>query len=190
MLYNSYIKNWIKNKKKLTVNHVYDELYEHSSCGVGLIASLEGIPKRAVIEMGIEALKALYHRGAVDADGKTGDGAGIQLDIPQQFFIEQIERTGHKSNKFPFGIGMIFLPRTNFNAQERSRSIVESEILREGLKIYGWRHVPINTKVIGEKAKVTRPEIEQILIENDIYEDEKKFETKLYIVRKRHRKSS
>ena len=185
MQYNLFINNWKKNKQKLIKNHVYDELNEHSSCGVGLIASLKGVPKREIVEMGIEALKCLYHRGAVDADGKTGDGAGIQLDIPKQFFIEQIERTGNKSNNLAFGVGMIFLPRTNFNAQERSRSIVESEILKEGLKIYGWRHVPINTKVIGEKAKVTRPEIEQVLIRNDIYEDEKNFETKLYIIRKR-----
>ena len=185
MQYNLLINNWKKNKQKLIKNHVYDELNEHSSCGVGLIASLKNVPTREVVEMGIEALKCLYHRGAVDADGKTGDGAGIQLDIPKQFFIEQIERTGNKSNNLAFGVGMIFLPRTNFNAQERSRSIVESEILKEGLKIYGWRHVPINTKVIGEKAKVTRPEIEQVLIRNDIYEDEKNFETKLYIIRKR-----
>ena len=185
MQYNLLINNWKKNKQKLIKNHVYDELNEHSSCGVGLIASLKNVPTREVVEMGIEALKCLYHRGAVDADGKTGDGAGIQLDIPKQFFKEQIERTGHKSNNLAFGVGMIFLPRTNFNAQERSRSIVESEILKEGLKIYGWRHVPINTKVVGEKAKVTRPEIEQVLIRNDIYEDEKNFETKLYIIRKR-----
>jgi glutamate synthase (NADPH/NADH) large chain len=71
MQYNLLINNWIKNKQKLVKNHVYDELNEHSSCGVGLIASLQGIPKREVVEMGIEALKCLYHRGAVDADGKT-----------------------------------------------------------------------------------------------------------------------
>ena len=96
MQYNLFINNWKKNKQKLIKNHVYDELNEHSSCGVGLIASLKNVPTREVVEMGIEALKCLYHRGAVDADGKTGDGAGIQLDIPKQFFKEQIERTGHK----------------------------------------------------------------------------------------------
>lgn len=185
MSYNSFIINWEKNKQKLVNSQVYDELNEHSSCGVGLIASLKGEPQRKVVEMGIEALKVLYHRGAVDADGKTGDGAGIQCDIPKQFFLEQIERTGQKSNNLVFAVGMIFLPRTDFNAQERSRSIVESEILKEELRIYGWRHVPINTKVIGEKAKATRPEIEQILIANDIYKDENHFETKLYIIRKR-----
>ena len=73
MQYNLLINNWIKNKQKLIKNHIYDELNEHSSCGVGLIASLKGVPKREVVEMGIEALKCLYHRGAVDADGKTGD---------------------------------------------------------------------------------------------------------------------
>ena len=118
--------------------------------------------------MGIQALKVLYHRGAVDADGKTGDGAGICINIPKKFFSEQIERIGQTTNNFAFAVGMIFLPRTDFYAQERSRSIVESALLKEGLKIYGWRHVPINTKVIGEKAKITRPEIEQILIRNDI----------------------
>ena len=110
MLYNSFITNWKKNKQKLVKNHVYDELNEHSSCGVGLIASLKDVPKREVVEMGIEALKVLYHRGAVDADGKTGDGAGVHLDILKQFFIEQIERTGHKYNNLAFGVGMIFLP--------------------------------------------------------------------------------
>ena len=90
MQYNLLINNWKKNKQKLIKNHVYDELNEHSSCGVGLIASLKGVPKREIVEMGIEALKCLYHRGAVDADGKTGDGAGIQLDIPKKFFKEQI----------------------------------------------------------------------------------------------------
>ena len=80
---------------------------------------------------------------------------------------------------------MIFLPRTDFAAQEKSRTIVESEIIREGLKIYGWRHVPINSSIIGDKAKTTRPEIEQILIGNDKIEDEKEFDNLLYIIRRR-----
>ena len=182
---NLFIKKWNKNKENLINNHVYNDLNEHSSCGVGLIASLTGSPKREVVEMGIEALKCLYHRGAVDADGKTGDGAGIHLDISKNFFLEQIERTGHKHNDKPFAIGMIFLPRTDFGAQERSRSIVEAAVLKEDLKIYGWRHGPIDTKVIGDKAKSTRPEIEQILISNDKYDNEKEFERILYIVRRR-----
>ena len=89
---NNFEKHWYKNKKILEDNHVYNEFDEHSSCGVGLIASLDGSHKREIVEMGIQALKVLYHRGAVDADGKTGDGAGIQLSIPRDFFVDKIER--------------------------------------------------------------------------------------------------
>ena len=187
---NSFKQNWYKNKKILEDNHVYNELDEHSSCGVGLIASLDGSSKREIVEMGVQALKVLYHRGAVDADGKTGDGAGIQLSIPKDFFIDKIERTGNKANDFPFAVGMIFLPRTDFAAQEKSRTIVESEIIKEGLKIYGWRHVPINSSIIGDKAKATRPEIEQILIGNEIIQDEKEFDNLLFIIRKRIEKKN
>ena len=101
---------------------------EHDACGVGLIASTNGKKSRKIIDYGIQALKSIWHRGAVDADGKSGDGAGIQLSIPKKFFKEQIERTGHKTNSLPFAIGMVFLPRTNFDAQEKSRIIIESEI--------------------------------------------------------------
>ena len=104
MFKNDYLQNWLKNKDKLTKNHIYKEDQEHSSCGVGLIASITGNPSREVVEMGVQALRVLYHRGAVDADGKTGDGAGIQLDIPKEFFEEQIERTGHTVNNFPFAV--------------------------------------------------------------------------------------
>jgi glutamate synthase (NADPH/NADH) large chain len=181
---NSFKKRWKKNKSILIKNHVYREEDEHSSCGVGLIASISGEPSREIVEMGIKALRVLYHRGALDADGKTGDGAGIQLDIPKEFFTEQIERTGHKTNDLPFAVGMVFLPRTNFDAQEKSRIIVESEIIKGGFKIYGWRHVPINTKIIGEKAKTTLPEIEQILIGNETFKDEAELDNKLYLIRK------
>ena len=186
----NFVKDWEKNKNKLIQNHAYNENQEHSSCGVGLIASISGKPSRKIVEMGVQALKVLYHRGAVDADGKTGDGAGIQLDIPEEFFKEKIERTGHKTNGYPFAVGMIFLPRTNFDAQERSRIIVESEIINGGFKIYGWRHVPLNTKIIGEKARATLPEIEQILIGNEEYKKKLEFDNQLYIIRKRIEKKN
>ena len=182
---NFILHKWSKNKKKLIENHVYREEDEHSSCGVGLIASITGTPSRQVVEMGIQALKVLYHRGAVDADGKTGDGAGIQIDLPEDFFKEQIERAGHKINNFLFAVGMIFLPRTDFAAQEKSRIIVESEIIKGGFSILGWRHVPINTKIIGEKAKLTRPEIEQVFIGNEIFSNKVEIDNQLYLIRKR-----
>ena len=102
MINKNILKQWEINKKKLIENHIYDEKHEHSSCGVGLIASTKGEDSREVVQMAVNALKCLYHRGAVDADGKTGDGAGIHLNIPKEFFIEQVERTGQKPNNFPF----------------------------------------------------------------------------------------
>jgi glutamate synthase (NADPH/NADH) large chain len=164
---------------------------EHASCGVGLVVSIKGEPSRDVVEKGIDALKAVWHRGAVDADGKTGDGAGIHLQIPVAFFADQIRRTGHEPDEDKqIAVGQIFLPRTDFGAQERSRTIVESEVLRMGHYIYGWRHVPADNTVLGEKANATRPEIEQILIrcEKDISEEE--FERELYIIRRRIEKAA
>src|SRR5690606_38539191 len=152
-------------------NSLYRADDEHSSCGVGFVVSIDGKPSRQVVQNGIDALKAIWHRGAVDADGKTGDGAGIHVQIPVPFFYDQIRRTGHEPDREKLiAVGQVFLPRTNFAAQEACRTIVESEVLRMGHYIYGWRHVPVDTSVLGEKANATRPEIEQILIrcEKDI----------------------
>ena len=167
-------------------NSLYRDEDEHSSCGVGLVVSIDGTPSRKVVENGIDALKAVWHRGAVDADGKTGDGAGIHVQIPVPFFHDQVRSTGHEPDASKMiAVGQVFLPRTDFGAQERCRTIVETEVLRMGHYIYGWRHVPVNTAVLGEKANATRPEIEQILIrcEKDI--DEEAFERELYIIRRR-----
>jgi glutamate synthase (NADPH/NADH) large chain len=106
------MENYKKNLELLTKNHVYSEEMEHDACGVGLIASTEGKKSRKVVEYGIEALKAVWHRGAVDADGKTGDGAGIMLEVSHSFFSKQVVRTGHKANdENLLGVGMIFLPK-------------------------------------------------------------------------------
>ncbi len=172
-------------------NSLYSEETEHSSCGVGLVVSIDGKASRKVVESGINALKAIWHRGAVDADGKTGDGAGIHVQIPVNFFYDQVERTGHKPRKKELmAIGQVFLPRTDFGAQETCRTIVETEVLRMGYYIYGWRHVPVEIGVLGEKANATRPEIEQILISNSKGVDEETFERELYVIRRRIEKAA
>ncbi|MCL4149430.1 UNVERIFIED_CONTAM: hypothetical protein GTU68_056982 [Idotea baltica] len=139
--------------------------------------------------MGIEALKSIWHRGAVDADGKTGDGAGIHVQIPQEFFKNHIRRTGHEPQEGMLAVGQIFLPRTDFGAQETARGIVETEILRFDYRIYGWRQVPVNISVLGEKANNTRPEIEQIMIANHRGGDPEEFERNLYVIRRRIEKA-
>ncbi|MDF1716658.1 MAG: glutamate synthase large subunit [Antarcticimicrobium sp.] len=172
-------------------NGMYAESEEHASCGVGLVVSIDGKKSRKVVAAGIDALKAVWHRGAVDADGKTGDGAGIHVQIPVPFFYDQIKRTGHEPRKDELmALGQVFLPRTDFGAQEMCRTIVETEVLRKGYYIYGWRHVPVNIDCLGDKANATRPEIEQIIISNSKGVDEERFERELYVIRRRIEKAA
>jgi glutamate synthase (NADPH) large chain len=177
-------------RARLARDGMYDPMSEHDACGVGIIASLTGKPSRRVVSAAIDALKAVWHRGAVDADGKTGDGAGIMVEIPRSFFDEHIERTGHTPKPGLLAVGQVFLPRTNFADQETCRQIVETEILGFGYEIYGWRQVPIDTSVIGTKAAASRPEIEQVLIHNPkAQESAADFERTLYIIRRRIEKA-
>ena len=189
-----YDENWVIGEEAkrawLAKNSLYSEENEHSSCGVGLVVSIDGKKSRKVVQNGIDALKAVWHRGAVDADGKTGDGAGIHVQIPVPFFYDLVERTGHKPRPDELiAVGQVFLPRTDFGAQEICRTIVESEVLRMGYYIYGWRHVPVDVSCLGEKANATRPEIEQILISNSKGVDEETFERELYVIRRRVEKA-
>ncbi|WBU52702.1 glutamate synthase large subunit [Paracoccus sp. SCSIO 75233] len=188
-------QNWQANEEArrnwMAENGLYREDDEHSSCGVGLVVSIDGTPSRQVVQSGIDALKAIWHRGAVDADGKTGDGAGIHVQIPVPFFYDQIRRTGHEPDADKLiAVGQVFLPRTDFGAQERCRTIVETEVIRMGHYIYGWRHVPVDISVLGEKANATRPEIEQILIRNEKGLSAVEFERELYIIRRRIEKAA
>ncbi|WP_101066888.1 glutamate synthase large subunit [Roseovarius salinarum] len=178
-------------RRWLAENGMYREEEEHDACGVGLVVSLDGKPSRRVVEAGINALKAIWHRGAVDADGKTGDGAGMHIQIPVPFFYDQVRRTGHEPHEDRLmAVGQVFLPRTDFGAQETCRTIVETEVLRMGHTIYGWRHVPVDITCLGEKANATRPEIEQILISNAKEIGEEEFERELYVIRRRIEKAA
>ncbi|HMA15157.1 MAG TPA: glutamate synthase large subunit, partial [Kiloniellaceae bacterium] len=185
-----FVAAWKRNAATLASHGLYDPAEEHDACGVGLVASIDGTPRRDVVVAGIEALKAVWHRGAVDADGKTGDGAGIHLQIPQDFFREHVARTGHEPGKETLAVGMVFLPRTDFGAQERCRVLVEREILNFGYRIYGWRQVPVHPEIVGEKANATRPEIEQVMIANARGVPNPQFEIDLYIIRRRIEKAA
>jgi glutamate synthase (NADPH) large chain len=166
------------------------DLTEHDACGVGLVAALDGKPRRHVVQAGIDALRAVWHRGAVDADGKTGDGAGIHVEIPQDFFAAVVERGGDRLRPGRIAVGQVFLPKSDLGAQERCRQIVETEILNAGYAIYSWRQVPINVACIGEKANATRPEIEQILIHDPEQRDIATIERDMYVIRRRIEKQA
>ncbi len=154
-------------------------------CGTGLVAAIDGKPRRAVVLGAIEALKSVWHRGAVDADGKTGDGAGIHLQVPQDFFRAAVANAGRSLRSNRIAVGQIFLPRTDYAAQETCRTIVESEILRAGFHLYGWRQVPVDISVIGEKANATRPEIEQIMFDAGEAMSLETLDRRLYLCRRR-----
>jgi glutamate synthase (NADPH/NADH) large chain len=183
-----FLAGWQRNAAIL--KDTYDPSQEHENCGVGMVAALDGKQRRDIVLAGIDALKAVWHRGAVDADGKTGDGAGIHIEIPQDFFAAEIRRAGDGLREGPIAVGQVFLPKTDLAAQERCRQIVETEILNFGYRIYGWRQVPINVDCIGEKANATRPEIEQIMIWNAREVREEDFERELYIIRRRIEKAA
>mgnify|MGYP001473687852 CR=1 FL=1 len=185
------MKLYKKNLKKLMAANSYYPNLEHDACGVGVVASVEGKASRKIVEYGIEALKAVWHRGAVDADGKTGDGAGIHIEIPKDFFVEKIKNYGRNYDGGAICVGMIFLPRNDYSSQEKCKTFIETELLRKNYYIYRWRQVPINTRVLGTKAENNRPEITQVIFKsNDKNLVGEKLERDLFEVRKKIEKKS
>jgi glutamate synthase (NADPH/NADH) large chain len=185
----AYVKSRKEAEARLIEAGAYSPEMEHDSCGVGFVASIDGSPRRSVVDAAIEALQSIWHRGAVDADGMTGDGAGIHLSIPRDFFIKHIARTGHSDDGGRLAVGMVFLPRNDIGAQEQCRCIVEQEVLRLGHFVYGWRQVPVDTGALGDKALATRPEIEQIMFSMPESLDEEEAERQLYKIRRRIEKA-
>jgi len=185
-----YVAQYRSEAAHLEANGLYRAEDEHDACGVGLIASIDGKPRRAVVEAAIRALKSVWHRGAVDADGKTGDGAGIHVQVPQDFFRDYARSNGLQLDDSVLAVGMVFLPRTDLDAQERCRCIVEAEIIPLGYRIVGWRQVPVNIDIIGEKANASRPEIEQVIVADPEGRDEAIFERDLYLIRRRIEKKA
>ena len=175
------MKLYKENKKLLEENHSYDPSFEHDACGVGLITSLDAKKKREVVEYGIQSLKAVWHRGAVDADGKSGDGAGICIEIPKEFFLEKIKDTGHThEGENQICVGMIFLPRTEYSEQEKSKTIIEQVLIENDFYIYGWRQVPVNPAVLGQTADSNRPEITQVIFKSNKLMERDDLERLLY----------
>jgi glutamate synthase (NADPH/NADH) large chain len=180
------MQNYSEELAKYYSKHgLYDERDEHDACGVGLIAAIDGSPRREVIDKAIYALKSLWHRGAVNSDGKTGDGAGIHLQLPHKFFAHNsLAYQTALQEGASLAVGMIFLPRTEAAAQESAKLIIETELNRRNMKIIGWRQVLIRPEIIGDDANFTRPEIMQVLIKHIAKTTDLEFEQELYVVRR------
>ena len=160
-----------------------DPRFDHDACGVGFVATTGG-RSHAILELALAAVARLTHRGAVSADGKSGDGAGVLTQVPHRLLVPDLYRLGVRvARHADLGVGMVFLPREE-RAQARARAIIEDAILREGLVLFGWRRVPVAVSALGQDAARTRPEIEQVLIGRPERLGGDEFERALYLARK------
>ena len=160
---------------------LYSPEFEHDNCGAGFICSLKGEKTNNIIPKALNILTCLEHRGAVSSDGKTGDGAGILIEIPHDYFVKECDFKLPKP--YDYAVGMVFLPQ-KINQLNYCVDVFEKEIQKQGLNILGWRNVPINSKVVGSIAAKTQPVVKQVFIEKDNTLSESDFNTKLYISRK------
>ena len=133
--------------------------FEHDNCGAGFICSLKGNKSNDIIHKALEILEKLEHRGAVSADGKTGDGAGILIDIPHVFFVKKCNF--HLPDEGEYAVSNVFLPKKE-NQRNYCIQKLEYYIEKQGLVVLGWREVPIDASVIGRIASETEPYIKQI----------------------------
>ena len=158
---------------------LYDPTHEHDACGVGMIVNLNGSKSHELVDSALRVLENMKHRGAEGADNKTGDGAGIMVQIPHEFILLQGIPVPEKGK---YGTGLIFLPKDP-KEQEHILSIVIEEVEREGLTLMHLRAVPVNTDVLGQSARETEPDIKQVFITGAGHTEN--LERTLYIIRKK-----
>ena len=166
---------------QLTVRRgLYDPANEHDACGVGMVVNIRGNKTHELVENALKVLENMMHRGAEGADGKTGDGAGIMLQIPHEFILLQGVPVPEKGS---YGTGLVFLPK-----EEGSRKAIiermKAEIERESCSLTYIRDVPVNSACLGEEAAEAEPYIVQIFVTSDEFIEEAEFERKLYRIRK------
>ena len=157
---------------------LYSSAYEHDSCGIGFVAHIKGKKSNDIVKRGLEVLERMEHRGAEGADNKTGDGSGILMQIPHEFYkreIKNIPDSGH------YGTGLVFFPKKK--EVEKYTSIIEEIIKQEGLQVFSWRNIGVDNSVIGDIAKRSEPFIKQIFISGRSLQ-QTELERKLYIIRK------
>ena len=158
---------------------LHDPAYEHDACGVGMIVNLNGNKSHELVDSALRVLENMKHRGAEGADNKTGDGAGIMVQIPHEFILLQGIPVPEKGK---YGTGLIFLPKDP-KEQEHILSVVIEEVEREGLTLMHLRTVPVNPDVLGQSAQETEPDIKQVFITGTTRPEN--LERTLYIIRKK-----
>ena len=163
---------------------LYDPANEHDACGVGMVARISGKRSNEILKIGLRSICNLMHRGALDADARTGDGAGISTQIPYKLFKPVVEKLGHQLyRESDLGVGVLYLPKDNEYAGARAKAITEEVIEKRGLFLFGWREVPVNKQILGAKALLTMPEIEQVLVGRPWGMSDEDYERRLFLAR-------
>ncbi len=163
---------------------LYDPQFEKDACGIGFVANIKGVRSHEIVRQGLEVLENLTHRGAQGCDPYTGDGAGILIQIPHEFFTRACADVGIRlSGAGEYGVGMLFLPQDH-EARRQCEILIEQIIHMEGQRFLGWRDVPLEENGVGEVARRTQPVIRQIFIARNGLNEEQ-FERKLYVIRRR-----
>ncbi|WP_124981434.1 glutamate synthase large subunit [Nonlabens xiamenensis] len=156
--------------------------FEHDNCGAGFICSLNGVKSNDIIHKALQILEKLEHRGAVSADGRTGDGAGILIDIPHSFFQSKCEFDLPEAGAY--AVSNVFLPLKE-NQRKYCIQVFEEQLQLQGIELLGWRDVPIDESVLGDIAKVSQPFVKQIFVTGpDVHKNQIDFDRKLFMARK------
>ncbi len=163
---------------------LYDPRLEHDACGVGFIAQVGGERSHDLVEKAVLSVVNLTHRGAVSADGKSGDGAGILSQIPERLFRRELDRLHLQiPDGWQLGVGMTFLPQAA-GRHDRAIQLIEAAVEEHGLRVIGWRPVPVDPNALGDKARATMPDIQQVLVAAPPGSSEDEVERRLYLTRK------
>ena len=172
----------MNNLHKLAESGLYRPQFERDNCGFGLIAQMDGRESHQLVQTAITALSRMTHRGAIAADGKSGDGCGLLLRKPERFLRNCAAQIGLKLGS-EFATGIVFLPRDESQA-ERARKELETQLQARGLRFNGWRVVPINTEACGDQARASLPRIEQVFVSASTEMDGAEFNRHLFVARR------
>ncbi|MCH8060874.1 MAG: glutamate synthase large subunit [Chloroflexi bacterium] len=170
---------------RLTKQGLYDPRFEHDACGVGLVANIKGSKSHTIIDQGLEVLVNLEHRGACGSDPETGDGAGVLIQMPHEFFAEECRALGiDLPPPGDYGVGMVFFPKDPVQ-QSECEATIERLVRDEGQTFLGWRDVPVSPDAIGVLARKVMPGIRQFFVakSSDIADGDA-FQLKLYVIRR------
>jgi len=163
---------------------LYRPAQERDACGTGFVADISGRPSHRILEMAITAVTNLTHRGALDADAKTGDGAGVSFQVPKAFFADEIRALGREVTPEDVAVGMVFLPGSDDDQAGRCRHALTAAAVEQGLEVFGWRVVPVDPSILGDAAAKTQPRIEQIMLGRPAVADDQAFERRCFLARK------